>query len=593
MTVLLAGFYQDADPDRRAELLECVRRNVANDLIEAIHLFVEEPIAAEALLAAYPELATARIRLIEHGRRLTYRDLFGYANRQLPGQRVIVANADIYFDHTLARLDGYDLSDRLLCLSRWDVQADGSTRLFDHAGSQDAWVFRAPLPDLRSDFHLGVLGCDNRLAWEADHAGLTLSNPARSVRAHHLHLSQVRRYNAGQWLPGPTRSVPAELLGTPWLWFVVPCMGRLDDLRRTVGSLLAQPRSSYVLVDYSSPDGAGEWARQRDPRIVVATVGGRACFRGAEARNRGAGAVDDDGIICFLDADVAVAAGFSAHVLDGIAPGSFLVPDSPGPGLDTALVCRKSDFDRVLGFDELFQDWGEECADLKAALRRSGLAERSFPASLLAHGERHDRTAGRFRSVPDRAAGRAVHAGYRRAKAVLLEETGGTIARPVLRELYRAVARRYLSAPDGAPVGDCAAVAFRESMGYAVGRLTVGVSSHRNELRPFRAIPEPLDGLAFTQVVASSVSQVEVEFLTDGRLFVLVGDDWEGHRQATAWLRHTAIKDDLPVVGTECGTGFEVWSLLGEAGECFVLPTQVMLVADRLVDLNDRIGSAT
>lgn len=210
--ILLTGFYPDKDINRLNEFLDCIRRNVANDQLHEIHLFIEDPLRVDELVAAYPLFAATKIRLIPHGRRLMYRDLIAYANRHLTGRRVIIANADIYFDHTLARLETYDLLGRILCLSRWDVQADGSTCLFDHPASQDAWIFQAPIREFRCDFHLGVLGCDNRLAWEADHAGLIVTNPSRSVRANHLHLSQVRRYSERQRLRGPTRSVPASLL---------------------------------------------------------------------------------------------------------------------------------------------------------------------------------------------------------------------------------------------------------------------------------------------------------------------------------------------------------------------------------------------
>jgi Glycosyl transferase family 2 len=584
MMILLTGFYQDADINRQGEFLECLRRNAANDRLTEIHLFIEEPLGLDQLLTTYPLLNSAKFRLMAHGRRLTYQDLFAYANRCLPGRCVIIANADMYFDHTLARLDGYDLAGRLLCLSRWDVRPDGSAAFFDHPASQDAWIFETPIREFPCNFHLGVLGCDNRLAWEAEHAGLAISNPSRTVRAYHLHLSHVRHSSERQRLLGPTRSVPAEFLGTPWLWFVVPCMGRLDDLRRTIGSLLSQTRSSYLLVDYSCPDAAGAWARQQYPNVSVATVAGRARFRGAEARNQGTAAVDDDGIICFLDADIRVAQGFSDSILTQIEEGVFLVPDRCGPGFDSTLVCRKTDFDRVHGFDEAFLDWGEECADLRAALHRSGLAERSFPATLLSPLGHHHATAHSLRMVQDQETNRAIHAAYRRAKAAILDETGAnSISTRTRREIYSAIARRHLSARGLVPDIPCAGVAFRETMGYTIARLKIGVSSHNNDPRPFTAIPESLAGMLFTQVVASVVSPVEVEFLTTGKLYVLVGNDWDGSSSATAWLGQTGFREGLPVLTTRRGTGFEVWSLVGEAGERFVLPTQVMLVADHLV----------
>lgn len=350
---LLVGLYLDASPARLREFLTCIERNAANRKIAAVHVFVEEAADPARLVERHPQLASPKVRLVAHGRRLTFRELFAYANRELAGQRVILANADIYFDHTLARLDGYDLSGRLLCLSRWDLHRDGSWRLYDFESSQDAWIFEAPVPDIACDFHLGLLGCDNRLAWEAERAGLVLSNPSRSIRAYHLHSSGVRRYTERQRLHGATRGVPP------------------------------------------------------------------------------------------------------VH-------------------LDAAAPPRETD------------------------------------------------------DVP------------------------------------------------------CAAVAFRETMGYTIGRLQLGASSHNNDLRPFTAIPAPLAGRSFTQVVSCSVSTVGVEFLSSGRVYVLAGTDWDGYYLATAWLGSNGEAEPMPFVETCHRPAFEVWSLRGERGDQLVVPTQVMLVADHL-----------
>jgi hypothetical protein len=583
--ILLTGFYLDPDPARREEFLECIRRNEANALFDEIHVCSEGPADVAQIRSSHSALAAPKIRLFAYGRRLTYRDLFLHANRHLRGQSVVIANADMFFDETLGRLDGYDLSGKLLCLSRWDVQKDGTACFFNHACSQDAWIFQAPVIDFFCDFHMGVLGCDNRLAWEAKQAGLEISNPSRSVRACHLHLSGVRRYKTSERLAGPTCPVPPALLGTRWLWFVVACMGRLDDVRRCIGSCLGQPRCSYVFVDYSCPEGAGDWVRIHHSRVKVVTVERRRCFHAAEARNRGANVVDDDGILCFLDADVTVAPGFSQDMLSRFQEGSFLVPDGEGSGLDTALVCSKSAFDGVGGYDEAFLDYGQETADLRTALSRAGLVQRTFPALLLSHLSRDDDLhLGRRSTVPDRDTNLAIHAAYRRAKSAVLEETGGNgVSSIAFREIYRAIAHRVLVARSMVPDVPCAAVAFRETMGYTITRLDPGISSHNNDMRPFGAIPGVLAGKFFTQVVACSASPVEVEFLGPGKLYILVGTDWEGYYPATAWLREVGYREPLPPVATGRSTAFEVWSLMGREGERFLLPTQVMLVADQLV----------
>ena len=358
--ILVGGFYEDPDPVRCDELLECVRRNVGNEEIDEIHLLVEDELDPPELAAAHPALADEKVRLVPHGRRCTYEDLFGYADEHFSGRTVVVANADIYFDHTLGRLRDYDLGGRLLCLSRWNVEEDGSTWCFEFPASQDAWIFEAPLPRFLCAFNLGLPGCENRLAWEASQAGLEITNPARSIHALHLHLSGVRRYSESERIHGETEAV---------------------------------------------------------------------------------------------------------------APGCL------GPGPD----------------------------------------------------------------------------------------------HPVAR------------------------LAFAEPMGYELARLESGVSSHTNELRPFTRIPDQLAGLRFTQVVCDNAAPVEVEFLEEGKLYVLVGNDWDGRRTLTEWLCDAGFDERLPLVETAPGVGFEVWSIVGRRGEVVVVPTQAMLVAADLVARRSRtlVGSAS
>jgi hypothetical protein len=356
--ILLVGLYLDPDAARLGEFLTCLERNVANRAIDEVHVFVEEEIDPLDAAFRYPPLRSSKVRLVVTGVRVTYAALFAYANRELTGRRVVIANADIFFDHTLARLDDYDLAGCLLCLSRWDIHADGTWSLFDFDYSQDVWIFQTPIAEFACDFPLGVLGCDNRVAWEADRAGLIVTNPSLSVRSYHLHLTGIRRYSPAQRLAGPVRGVAPEALETSPL--------------------------------------AARQVRMRD------------------------------------------------------------------------------------------------------ALRPT------------------------------------------------------------------------------------AAVAFREDMGYTIDRFVLGASSHNNEMRPFTAIPEPLAGWPFTQVVACSASPVDLEFLSGGQVCVLAGTDWYGYFAAAEWLRRVAEAEPVPLVETCHRPAFEVWSLRGDAGDRFVSPTQVALVAAHL-----------
>ena len=65
------------------------------------------------------------------------------------------------------------------------------------------------------------------------------------------------------------------------------------------------------------------------------------------------------------------------------------------------------------------------------------------------------------------------------------------------------------------------------------------------------------------------MSPVEIEFLTSGKLYVLVGNDWAGHHTNTEWLSHTGFREALPLVETQAKSGFEIWSLIAECRRTF------------------------
>lgn len=198
MYTLLTDFYPEPDEARRAELRECLTRNLALKLFRAVHLFLEDGLTR----ADCPELTDPKLTLVEHGKRATFSEYFEYANRNLSGKRIVLANADIFFDGTLGRLNRYNFRRLMVCLARWDVKSDGTSKMFDVPYSQDAWIFQTPVRVPNCDFTLGTPGCENRLAFEARNARLSVQNYARTVHANHLHLTGLRRWTEKQRLHG-------------------------------------------------------------------------------------------------------------------------------------------------------------------------------------------------------------------------------------------------------------------------------------------------------------------------------------------------------------------------------------------------------
>ena len=536
--LMLSCFYRDSDPVRQAEILECLRNNLVNEEIDEVHVLVEDDSDPLQLLGSLSKCAESKVRVVAKRTRQTFQQLFQYANRQPPGQPIVLANADIYFDESLRRLRGLPLAGHLLCLTRWDVHRDGSAQLFDHPASQDAWIFQTPIPTFSCNFSMGVPACDNRLAWEAERAGLVLSNPSRSVRAFHLHLSGIRRYTERSRVPGASRGISSAQLNAVWLWFVVPRLGDSLLHGQLAASLDPRVRASCMIVGHMSDAERADLLPRRATswNFVPPSRVGRAA---SQLWNSGVTALDDNTILCCMHGSSA-APGFAEHLLSHWDPGVFLVPKEIGTKRFAAVICGKKAFASVGGFDEGIDDPERACADLCAALERAGYREVRIPADFLV--------------------GDMTEESPRRGE---LDAGHGQAAELQVRE-------------------PLAAVAFQESMGLTVRRLTVGTSSHNNDSRPIEAAPICLLGRAFTQVVANMVSPVGVQFLTAGKMYVLAGTDWDGYHCAAAWLAQMGHREELPQVTTARGTAFEIWSLAGTAGQKFVIPTQVGLVADRL-----------
>ena len=126
--------------------------------------------------------------------RATFTEMFALCR---PDAVNVIANSDIYFERDNLRRMAEAITPRdCFALSRWDVDENGWGQLWNHADSQDAWVFHGVPDGIVADFPMGVPGCDNHLAWLIFQAGYNLRNPSLTFRAYHLHNVKWRSYLA-------------------------------------------------------------------------------------------------------------------------------------------------------------------------------------------------------------------------------------------------------------------------------------------------------------------------------------------------------------------------------------------------------------
>ena len=185
MINLFTSIYTDKSAVRQKELIYCLNKNLANPHINKIYLFVDGEV----------ELPNSDKLVIIPFKRPTYRDFFNLIDRTVTSREdiSIVANTDIYFNHTLNGLSLYER--QCIALSRWDDKP-GGLKLHNERFSQDVWIFRGKMRNVNfCDFFLGIPGCDNRIAYELNSAGYALFNPASRIQAIHYHRSNLHNYD--------------------------------------------------------------------------------------------------------------------------------------------------------------------------------------------------------------------------------------------------------------------------------------------------------------------------------------------------------------------------------------------------------------
>ena len=219
--ILMIMLYNETNPARCQEYITCMEKNLRHSSVKHIHvIFDTTNNKNKNTLLEY--LKTKNVDITYFNGRATYGDFFSLAHQLYGNSAIIISNADIYFDETLQLLETYDLSNKFLAITRWDLNKDGSERIyFSHwdkekqlfipysdafLNSQDVWIYKDPLPKFKYDkFPLGTKWCDPYIAYQAKDAGLVVFNPCYSIKCHHLHTSGIRHWPDTNpkypWLP--------------------------------------------------------------------------------------------------------------------------------------------------------------------------------------------------------------------------------------------------------------------------------------------------------------------------------------------------------------------------------------------------------
>jgi hypothetical protein len=270
---------------------------------------------------------------------------------------------------------------------------------------------------------------------------------------------------------------------------ITACKGRLDHLKRTLPRMVAQGAAEVIVVDYSCPEGTGDYVEKNFPSVRVVRVEGEAGFSNWKARNRGAEAATSD-VLIFCDADTILAEDAVAKISAALPPrtygffsrGATLHFNRSGLRIgDNQLrgfhVIPARAFRALGGYDELFEGYAAGGdTDLEDRLLMRGLKGHELGDGIVEDIIEHD-TAARvtFHKDPipvSYAAGLL----YRRLKIAALRLINRPNLDPkVRRELYQAAKKAAAEIPKGKNVAtvnvtlDNLPVGMPRQLGYERG----------------------------------------------------------------------------------------------------------------------------
>jgi glycosyltransferase involved in cell wall biosynthesis len=216
---------------------------------------------------------------------------------------------------------------------------------------------------------------------------------------------------------------------------ITACKGRLEHLRSSLPKMLAQGAHEVIVVDYSCPEGTGEFVAANLPSARVVSVPGEEHFSNWKARNAGAGAATSD-VLLFVDADTILADGAIDRLAADFPLRTYGFFDSKtsrafnekGPRLAANQlkgfhVIPTAAFRRAGGYDEVLEGYAAGAdTDLEERLQLIGLGRHALESTLIDSVIQHD------------AASRTQHHAY----PVRTSYAAGLLYRAAKRALLRA-----------------------------------------------------------------------------------------------------------------------------------------------------------
>jgi hypothetical protein len=198
-TCLVTSLYDEQNLIRLNEYLSCLVLNL--QVFERIVIFYESTSgllgSVVHQLSAKLSLAPGRLLLVPCSQRPTFEALFSAQALSAEGGILAVANADVLFDASWARLHELDFSRKVAVLSRREPRFDSGLSQLLHLRttgapnifSADAWIVSTPFaPDFVLDYEIGTMYCDSFINHQISISQrYDAVNPCFDVQLFHMH----------------------------------------------------------------------------------------------------------------------------------------------------------------------------------------------------------------------------------------------------------------------------------------------------------------------------------------------------------------------------------------------------------------------
>lgn len=203
---LLICLYNETDERRVNEYIYCLEKNLKNPSIKKIHVSYDTSRDPKKRGTIHQWLQEHDIAISYIKNRQTVGHCFRLANRLFPDEYVILSNADIWFDETLALLEERHMQGKFFACSKYNEQRGAPTARkkgplpspypkWTWSYSQDSWIFKTPfvVHPILNQVYIGQISTEGPIVYAAERMGLRVYDPRGTIHCIHEHRSHVRK----------------------------------------------------------------------------------------------------------------------------------------------------------------------------------------------------------------------------------------------------------------------------------------------------------------------------------------------------------------------------------------------------------------